>query len=80
MYNKIDAKVYISEKNIPVATTLIYINQCNTDKQSLEEKIGDVDKKIFSLKHKTCHISNKIRIKSRTRYNSETSGVWLKLF
>ena len=45
MYNKINAKVYILEKNIPVATTLIYINQCNTDKQSLEEKIGDVDKK-----------------------------------
>ena len=45
MYNKINVKVYISEKNIPVATTLIYINQCSTDKQSLEEKIGDVDKK-----------------------------------
>ena len=45
MYNKINAKVYISEKNIAVATTLIYINQCNTDKQSLEERIGDVNKK-----------------------------------
>ena len=43
MYNKINAKVYISEKNIAVATTLIYINQCNTDKQSLEERIGDVN-------------------------------------
>ena len=45
MYNKINAKVYISEKNIAVATTLVYISQCNTDKQSLEERIGDVNKK-----------------------------------
>ena len=27
-------------------TTLIHINQCNTDKQCLEKKIGNVDKKI----------------------------------
>ena len=33
------------EKKIPDATTLIYINQCNTDKQSLEKKIGHFDKK-----------------------------------
>ena len=26
-------------------TNLIHINQYNTDKQNLEEKIGDVDKK-----------------------------------
>ena len=26
--------------------TLIQVNQCNTDKQNLEKKIGDVDKKI----------------------------------
>ena len=32
-------------KKIPDATTLIHINQYNTDKQNLEKKIGDVDKK-----------------------------------
>ena len=31
---------------IPDATTIIHINQYNTDKQNLEKKIGDVDKKI----------------------------------
>ena len=33
-------------KKIPDATTLIHINQYNTDKQNLEKKIGDVDEKI----------------------------------
>ena len=33
------------EKKIPNATALIYINQCKTDKQNLDKKIGDVDKK-----------------------------------
>ena len=33
------------EKKIPDATTLIYINQYNKDKQNLQEKTGDVDKK-----------------------------------
>ena len=37
-------KVNKLDKKIPVATTLIQINQYNTDKQSLEKKIGDVDK------------------------------------
>ena len=31
------------EKKIPDGTTLIHINQFNTDKQTLEKKIGDVD-------------------------------------
>ena len=31
------------EKKIPDGTTLIHINQFNTDKQILEKKIGDVD-------------------------------------
>ena len=38
-------KVKSLEKKIPDATTLIHINQYNTDFQSLEKKIGDVDKK-----------------------------------
>ena len=40
--NKID-------KNIPYAATLIHINQYNTDKQSLDKKIWDVDKKCHML-------------------------------
>ena len=34
------------EKKIPDGTTLIHINQCNTEKQNLEKKIRDVDKKL----------------------------------
>ena len=33
MYNKLNTKVNNLENNIPVATTLIHINQYNTDKQ-----------------------------------------------
>ena len=46
MHNKLNTKVYNSEKNISFTTTLIQINQCNTDKQGLAKRIGDVDKKI----------------------------------
>ena len=35
----------LDKKNFD-ATSLIHINQYNTDKQNLEKKIGDVDKKI----------------------------------
>ena len=38
-------KVNSLENKIPDATTLIHINQYNAGKQSLEKKIGDVDKK-----------------------------------
>ena len=38
-------KVNNLENKIPDATTLIYINQYNTEKQNLEKKIGDVDDK-----------------------------------
>ena len=38
-------KVDNSEKKIPDTTTLIHINQYNTEKQNFEKKIGDVDKK-----------------------------------
>ena len=45
-FNTLTTKVNSLEKKIPDATTLIYINQYNTDKQKLEKIIGDVDKKI----------------------------------
>ena len=34
------------ERKILDVTTVIHINQYNTDKQNLEEKIGDVDEKV----------------------------------
>ena len=37
------------DKKIPDATTLIHMNQYNKDKQYLEKKIGDVDKKITDI-------------------------------
>ena len=45
-FNKLNTKVNSLENEIPSATTLVHINQHNTDEQSLEKKIGDVDKKI----------------------------------
>ena len=44
-FNALKTKVNISEKKIPDVTTLIHINQYNTDKQNLEKINGDVDKK-----------------------------------
>ena len=44
-FNTLKTKVNSLEKKIPDATTLIHINQYNTDKQNLEKKFGDVDKK-----------------------------------
>ena len=44
-FNTLKTKVNNIEKKIPDATTLIHINQYNTDKQNLEKKNGDVDKK-----------------------------------
>ena len=44
-FNTLKTKVSSLEKKIPDATTLVYINQYNTDKQNLEKKIGDIDKK-----------------------------------
>ena len=44
-FNTIKTKVNSLKKKIYDATTLIHINQYNTDKQSLEKKIGDIDKK-----------------------------------
>ena len=45
-FNTLKTKVYNLEKKIPDATTLIRINQCNTDTQNLEKKNGDLDKKV----------------------------------
>ena len=42
--NTVKTKVNNLEKKIPDGTTLIYINQYNTDKQNLKKKIRDVDK------------------------------------
>ena len=44
-FNTLKTKVNSLEKKIPDATTLIHINQYNTDKQKLDKKIRDVDKK-----------------------------------
>ena len=44
-FNTLKTKVNNLAKKIPDATTLIHINQYNTDKQNLQKKIGDVDKK-----------------------------------
>ena len=43
MFNKINKKSNNLEKKIFKVTTLIHINQYNTDKQSLEKNIGDVE-------------------------------------
>ena len=39
-------KTKVNEMELPDSTTLIHINQHNTDKQNLDEKIGDFHKKI----------------------------------
>ena len=44
-FNTLKTKVNTLGKKIPDATTLIHINQYNTDKQNLGKKFGDVDKK-----------------------------------
>ena len=45
-FNTLKTKVNNLEKKFPDATTLIHINQYNTDKQNLEKKIGDVDNNV----------------------------------
>ena len=44
-FNALNAKVNNLKKKLPHATTLIHINQYNADKQNLEKKIRDIDKK-----------------------------------
>ena len=44
-FNTLKTEVNTLKKKIPDVTTLIHINQYNTDKQNLEKKIEDIDKK-----------------------------------
>ena len=44
-FNTLKTKVNKFDKKIPDATTLIHINQYNTDKQNLEHKNEDFDRK-----------------------------------
>ena len=46
MYSKLNTKVNNLQKKIPDATTVIYINQYNTDKQTLEKKKEYVNSQI----------------------------------
>ena len=48
-FNLLKTKVNNLEKEIPEWTTLIHINQYNTDKQNWEKNIVDVDKKITDI-------------------------------
>ena len=43
-FNALKTKVNTLEKKIHDITTLIHINQYNTEKQKLKKKIGDIDK------------------------------------
>ena len=45
-FNTLKPTVNTLEKKILGATSLIHINQYNTDKQNLEKVFGDVDKKL----------------------------------
>ena len=49
-FNLLKTKVNSLEKKISDATTLIHVNQYNTDKQNLEKKLGNVDKKNTNYK------------------------------
>ena len=44
-FNTLKTKVNNLEKKTPDATTLIHINQYNTNKQNLDNKIRDIDQK-----------------------------------
>ena len=44
-FNTLKTEVNTLKKKIPDVTTLIHINQYNTDKQNLEKKIEDINKK-----------------------------------
>ena len=49
-FNTLKTKVKNLEKKIPDATTLIHINQYNTDKQNLEKKIRVFDAKVSDMR------------------------------
>ena len=48
--NILNAKVNNLDKKLSNASTLIHINQCNTGKQNLAKKIGEVDKEILGAR------------------------------
>ena len=48
--NILNVKVNNLDKKLSNASTLIHINQCNTGKQNLAKKIGDVDKEILGAR------------------------------
>ena len=48
--NILNTKVNNLDKKLSNASTLIQINQCNTGKQNLAKKIGDVDKEILGAR------------------------------
>ena len=45
-FSKLDTKVNSLENKNPYVTSLVHINQYNTDIKNSEKKIGDVDKKL----------------------------------
>ena len=53
-FNTLKTTVKSLEKKVPDKITLIHINQYNSDKQNLEKKIGDVDKKIPDTSDRIC--------------------------
>ena len=59
-FNTLKAKVSNLEAKIPDATTLIHINQYNTDKQTLDKKIGDSLVTTTVLNTKISEVENKI--------------------
>ena len=48
-FNTLKTKVNTLENKIFYAATLIHINQYNTDKENIEKKIEDVDKKKYQI-------------------------------
>ena len=90
-FNTLKRKVNKLDKEIPDPTILYHINQYNTDKQSMEKKIVDVDKKIpavSGLVTKTVfnrnisEVQNKILNVSgsveKANYDAKTSGIEVK--
>ena len=68
-FNTLKTKVNNLEKKIPNATTLIHINQCNTDKQNLEKRIGYFDQKILDTSDLvTATVFNESKIPDHARY------------
>ena len=49
VYNTLNTKVNNLEKKIPDSSTFIQTNQYNIDKQNLEKKIGNIEKKSLTL-------------------------------